>query len=64
MQQVLEHVWLRLYATSRKVTGSIPNEVIAFFSTYLILSAALGPEIYSASNTSEYQKQTNNVSEK
>jgi hypothetical protein len=32
------------------------------FSIYLILPAALGPGIYSASNRNEYQKQINNVS--
>jgi hypothetical protein len=32
------------------------------FSIYLILLAALGPEIYSAFNRNEYQKQKNNVS--
>jgi hypothetical protein len=31
-----------------------------FFSICLILSAALGPGIYSAFNRNEYQKQTNN----
>jgi hypothetical protein len=29
------------------------------FSIYLILSAALGPGVYSASNRNEYQKQKN-----
>jgi hypothetical protein len=48
--------WLRHYATSRKVTGSIPDEVIRFFSIDLILPAALGPEVYSASNSNEYQE--------
>jgi hypothetical protein len=33
-----------------------------FFSTYLSLSAALSPGVYSASNINEYQKQKNNVS--
>jgi hypothetical protein len=33
-----------------------------FFQIYLILSAALGPGVYSASNRNEYQKQKNNVS--
>jgi hypothetical protein len=33
-----------------------------FFSIYLILPAALGPEVYSASNRNEYQKQENNIS--
>jgi hypothetical protein len=32
------------------------------FSIYLILPAALGPGVYSASNTNEYQKQKYNVS--
>jgi hypothetical protein len=32
------------------------------FSIYISLSAVLGPEVYSASNRSEYQKQKNNVS--
>jgi hypothetical protein len=34
---------LRYYATSRKVAGPIPDEVTGFFSTYLILPAALWP---------------------
>jgi hypothetical protein len=34
------------------------------FSIYLILSAALGPGVYSASNRNEYQKQKNNASGK
>jgi hypothetical protein len=50
------------YATSRKVAGSRPVEVNEFFTIYLILSAALGPGIYLASNRYEYQKQKNNVS--
>jgi hypothetical protein len=33
-----------------------------FFSIYLILLAALGPGVDSASNRNEYQKQKNNVS--
>jgi hypothetical protein len=32
------------------------------FSIYLILPAALGPGVYSASNRNEYQKQKNSVS--
>jgi hypothetical protein len=31
------------------------------FSIYLILPAAFGPGVYSASNGNEYQKQKNNV---
>jgi hypothetical protein len=38
------------------------NEVNEFVSIYLILPAALGPGIYSASNRNEYQKQKNNIS--
>jgi hypothetical protein len=50
--------WLRHYATSRKVTDSIPDEVN--FYVYLILPAALGPGVHSASNRKEYQKYKNN----
>jgi hypothetical protein len=32
------------------------------FLIYLILPAALGPGVYSASNRNEYQKQENNAS--
>jgi hypothetical protein len=44
---------LRDYATSRKVAGSSPDEVIGFFSIDVILPAALGPGVYSASNRNE-----------
>jgi hypothetical protein len=37
--------------------GLRPDEVIGFFSIYLILTAALGYGVYSASNRNEYQKQ-------
>jgi hypothetical protein len=40
-----------------KVAGSIPDEMIAFSSVYLILLAALGPAAYPASNRNKYQKQ-------
>jgi hypothetical protein len=40
------------YATNRKVTGSIHNEVI-FFKIYLILPATLGPGVHSASKRNE-----------
>jgi hypothetical protein len=33
-----------------------------FFSIYLILPAALGPGVHSASDRNEYQKQKNHVS--
>jgi hypothetical protein len=44
----LEHAsyWLICYTTSRKVSGSRPDEVNEFFSIYLILPAALGPGAY------------------
>jgi hypothetical protein len=38
----------------------IPDEVIEFLSVYLILPAALGPGVYSASSRNEYQKHKNN----
>jgi hypothetical protein len=44
-----------------KVSGSIPDEVVEFFSVYLLLPAALDPGVYSVSNRNEYQKQKNNV---
>jgi hypothetical protein len=31
----------RQYATSRKIAGSFPDEVIGFISTYLILPVAI-----------------------
>jgi hypothetical protein len=43
-------------ATSRKVAGSSPDEVDFFFQFYLILPAAYGPGIESASNRNEYQE--------
>jgi hypothetical protein len=33
-----------------------------FLSSYLILSVALGPGVYSVSNRNEYQKHKNNIS--
>jgi hypothetical protein len=48
--------------TSRKVAGFRPDEVNEFFSIDLILPAALGPGVNSASNRNKYQKQKNNVS--
>jgi hypothetical protein len=41
--------------------GSRPDEVYDFLSIYLILQAALGPGVYSASYRNEYQKQENYV---
>jgi hypothetical protein len=51
--------WLSHYDTKRNVEGSIPDQII-FFLIYLILTAALGPGVYSASNRNEYQKHKNN----
>jgi hypothetical protein len=48
--------WLRCYAISLKVSGSIPN-VTEFFPMYLIFSVALGPVVYRSSSINEYQKQ-------
>jgi hypothetical protein len=45
------------YVKSRKVVGTIPDEVIGFSLIYLSLSAALGPGAYSASNRNEHQTQ-------
>jgi hypothetical protein len=36
--------------------------VNTFFSIYIILPAALGPGVYSASDRNEYQKEKHNVS--
>jgi hypothetical protein len=59
LQGMYQHLEVRgsvvVKATSRKVAGPIPIEVI--FSIYLILPAALGPEVYSAYNRNEYRKQ-------
>jgi hypothetical protein len=54
--------WLRHYATSRKAGGSSPDEANEFFLICLILPAALGLVVYSASNRNEYQEQKNNAS--
>jgi hypothetical protein len=47
---------------SRKVASSRPNEVNEFFSISLILPAAVGHGVSSASNRNYYRKQKNNVS--
>jgi hypothetical protein len=51
---------LRGYAASRKVAGWSPDDEL--FSIYLILPAALGPSVYTASKRNEYQKRKNYVS--
>jgi hypothetical protein len=49
--------WLR-HSAINQVEGLISDEVI--FSIYLILPAALGPGVHSASNRNEYQKHKSN----
>jgi hypothetical protein len=53
---------LQNHAASRMVVGSSPDEVTEFLSIYIILPAALGPGVHSASERNEYQKQKSNVS--
>jgi hypothetical protein len=48
--------WLRPCATSRKVVGSIPDEIIDCFSIYLFLQPHYGPRVHSASFRNDYQK--------
>jgi hypothetical protein len=50
-------LWLRRWAASRQVAGSRPDEVNAFLSIDVIIPAALGPGVHSASNRNEYQRQ-------
>jgi hypothetical protein len=47
---------------SYKSGGRGSDPIRRTFSVYLILPAAAGPGVYSASNKNEYQKQENNVS--
>jgi hypothetical protein len=44
----------KVFSTRRKVAGSRLDEVIFFLSIYLILPAALGQGVHSASNRNEY----------
>jgi hypothetical protein len=46
-------------STGRKVAGSRPDEVNLF--NLPNLSCALDPEVYTASNRNQYQKQKNNL---
>jgi hypothetical protein len=46
---------LRHYATSRKVAGSISDDVIGIFSIDLIFQPHNDPEVDSASKRNEYQ---------
>jgi hypothetical protein len=53
---------LRHYATSRKVAGSIPDEVIGFFfSIYFSFQIHYGPGVDSTSNRNEYQESSSQV---
>jgi hypothetical protein len=44
------------YATSRNVTGSIPDEVIGFFNVTYSFQPYYGPRVDSAANRNEYQE--------
>jgi len=48
--------WLRCCATCRKVAGSIPAGVSGFFIDTKSFRSHYGPEIDSASNRNEYQR--------
>jgi hypothetical protein len=50
------------YVANRKVAGLRPDAMNEFSSMYLILPAALGPRVYSASGRNVYQKKKNSVS--
>jgi hypothetical protein len=48
-----ERSWLRHYVTSRKVVGSIPDEVIGLLNSF---QPHYGPGVDSASNKNAYQE--------
>jgi hypothetical protein len=48
--------WPRHYATSRKVAGSIPDEVTEFFDLSDLSKPQYGPGVDSVSNRNEYQE--------
>ena len=48
--------WLRCYATSRKVAGSIPDGVNGNFVDIKSFRSHYGPGVDSASNRNEYQE--------
>jgi hypothetical protein len=66
LRQYISELWLflYLYLTCYKPEGHRFETRWGewFLSIYLILPAALGPGVYSASNRNEYQKHKNNVS--
>jgi hypothetical protein len=41
---ILREEWLRNYATSRKITGSIPDEIIKFFNLLNLSSLTMALE--------------------
>ena len=48
--------WLRCCATNRKVSGSIPAGVSAFFIDIKSFQSHYGPGVDSGSNRNEYQE--------
>jgi hypothetical protein len=50
------HHAIALLAEALCYNGSVPDEVNGFFSLHLIVPAALGPGIDSASNRNEHQE--------
>jgi hypothetical protein len=48
--------WLRHYTTSRKVAGSIPDDIIGIFLLTLSFRQHYGPGVNSAFNKNEYQE--------
>jgi len=48
--------WLSCCATSRKVAGSIPAGISAFFIDIIPFRSHCGPGVDSASNRNEYQE--------
>ena len=48
--------WLRCSVTNRKVAGSIPSGVSAFFIDIKSFRSHYGPGVDSASNRNEYQE--------
>jgi hypothetical protein len=53
---------VRPKVSRHSVAGSRPDEMQDFFPIYIIVPAALGSGLNSASNRDEYQKQRNTVS--
>jgi hypothetical protein len=62
MQHAVCNGWGAILQAERSRVWN-PMKWMFFFSTYLILLAALGTGVHSASNRNKYQKEKNNVSE-